>query len=106
MWAQGEEISCIYASPFLRTMQTAHQVAEVLNLPVIVENGICEGLLPSMPSSSMSCLGLQPEHQTAAPLPAAKPSRQAAMLGVICNRYMEGSLYLRKAHTGAPVLRL
>ena len=56
MWVQGEEISCIYASPFLRTMQTAHQVAEVLNLPVIVENGICEGLLPSTPPS-MWCVG-------------------------------------------------
>ena len=45
MCTQREQIQAIYASPFLRTLQTAHQVAAVLDLPVHVEAGICEGFL-------------------------------------------------------------
>ncbi|KAK9819604.1 hypothetical protein WJX72_000173 [[Myrmecia] bisecta] len=41
---QDEGIQHIYASPFLRTAQTAHQVAAVLGLAVRLEIGICEGL--------------------------------------------------------------
>lgn len=42
---QDENIRHIYASPFLRTVQTAHQVADVLSVPVRVEYGLSEGLL-------------------------------------------------------------
>lgn len=35
----------IYCSPFLRTAQTAHQVARLINVAVRVEHGLCEGLL-------------------------------------------------------------
>ncbi|CAD7705311.1 unnamed protein product [Ostreobium quekettii] len=42
---QGEEIKFLYCSPFLRTAQTAHQVATVLDLPVRVEPGLGECLL-------------------------------------------------------------
>ncbi len=42
---QHEGISRIYASPFLRTVQTAAQVASVLHMPICIENGLCEPLL-------------------------------------------------------------
>ena len=41
-----ENIAHIFASPFLRTIQTAHEVARVLNLPIKLEAGICEWLNP------------------------------------------------------------
>ena len=43
---QGEKIAHIFASPFLRTVQTAHAVAEVLNLPIYLETGLSEWLNP------------------------------------------------------------
>ena len=43
----SEGITRIYASPFLRTIQTAHLVAEVLELPVLVEPGLGEHLSPA-----------------------------------------------------------
>ena len=44
---QNENIRHIYASPFLRTVQTAHQVADVLSVPVRIEYGLSEGLFES-----------------------------------------------------------
>ncbi len=41
-----EKISHIFASPFLRTVQTAHAVAEVLDLPIYLETGLSEWLNP------------------------------------------------------------
>jgi broad specificity phosphatase PhoE len=50
---KGEKIAHIFASPFLRTVQTAHQVAQVLNLPIKLESGLSEWLnphwMPAMP---------------------------------------------------------
>ncbi|KAK9863761.1 hypothetical protein WJX84_000138 [Apatococcus fuscideae] len=40
-----EGIDRIYASPFLRTVQTAAQVASVIQMPICIENGLCEPLL-------------------------------------------------------------
>ncbi|MGL5795563.1 MAG: histidine phosphatase family protein [Waterburya sp.] len=37
-----ENISHIFASPFLRTIQTANEVAKVLNLPIKLEAGLSE----------------------------------------------------------------
>lgn len=37
-----EGIARIYSSPFLRTLETAQQVAECLDLPVEIEQGACE----------------------------------------------------------------
>ena len=37
-----ESIGHIFCSPFLRTVQTAHQIAEILELPVMVEPGLSE----------------------------------------------------------------
>lgn len=40
------KITHIFASPFLRTIQTANEVAQVLNLPIKLEAGLCEWLNP------------------------------------------------------------
>jgi broad specificity phosphatase PhoE len=42
-----ENITHIFASPFLRTIQTANEVAGVLNLPIKLEAGLCEWLNPN-----------------------------------------------------------
>jgi broad specificity phosphatase PhoE len=43
----GENITHIFASPFLRTVETAHYVAEALDLPIKVESGLSEYLNPN-----------------------------------------------------------
>ncbi|MEO3704100.1 histidine phosphatase family protein [Trichormus azollae] len=43
---KSERISQIFASPFLRTVQTANVVAEVLDLPIKLETGLSEWLNP------------------------------------------------------------
>jgi broad specificity phosphatase PhoE len=43
---KGEKITHIFASPFLRTVQTANAVAEVLDLPIKLETGLSEWLNP------------------------------------------------------------
>ncbi|WP_445636285.1 Phosphoglycerate mutase [Nostoc sp. DSM 114161] len=43
---KGEKIAHIFASPFLRTVQTANAVAEVMNLPIKLETGLSEWLNP------------------------------------------------------------
>lgn len=45
-----EPIDYIFTSPYWRALQTAHPVAEVLDLPLYVENGIGEWLGRSMVS--------------------------------------------------------
>ncbi|BAY26323.1 phosphoglycerate/bisphosphoglycerate mutase [Calothrix sp. NIES-2100] len=42
-----EKISHIFASPFLRTVQTANAVAEALDLPIKLETGLSEWLNPT-----------------------------------------------------------
>ncbi|WP_017324259.1 histidine phosphatase family protein [Synechococcus sp. PCC 7336] len=42
----GEGIDYIFASPFLRTIETAHHVAEALDLPIALEEGLSEFLNP------------------------------------------------------------
>ncbi len=41
-----EKITAIFSSPFLRTVQTADRVAEVLDLPIKLESGLSEWLNP------------------------------------------------------------
>ncbi|BAZ43590.1 phosphoglycerate mutase [Chondrocystis sp. NIES-4102] len=47
-----ESISHIFASPFLRTIQTANEVAKVLNLPIKLEAGLSEWHNPEWMSES------------------------------------------------------
>lgn len=49
---QSENISHILASPFLRTIQTANEVAKVLNLPIKLEAGLSEWHNPDWMSES------------------------------------------------------
>lgn len=42
----GERVVHIFASPFYRTVQTANVIAELLDVPVCVERGVCEFLQP------------------------------------------------------------
>lgn len=42
-----ENIKHIFASPFLRTVQTANEVASVLDLPIKLESGLSEWLNPA-----------------------------------------------------------
>lgn len=47
----GEGITHIFVSPFLRTVQTANEVATILDLPMKLESGLSEWLNPAwMPS--------------------------------------------------------
>lgn len=46
---QGEQIDLVFASPFLRTIQTASHIADALNLAVCLEPGIGE-ILPNVQS--------------------------------------------------------
>ncbi|GAB0489205.1 hypothetical protein MMPV_000422 [Pyropia vietnamensis] len=41
---RGEGVSVVFTSPFLRTIQTAHAVADVLDVPLVVEDGLGEWL--------------------------------------------------------------
>jgi broad specificity phosphatase PhoE len=43
---RDEGIQHIFCSPFLRTVETAHHIAEVLDLPVLIERGAGEWLNP------------------------------------------------------------
>lgn len=49
---QGENITHIFASPFLRTIQTAHEVAAILDLPIKLEAGLSEWHNPEWMSKS------------------------------------------------------
>jgi len=41
---RGEGICHIFASPFLRTVETAHYIAEAIDIPIWIEHGACEWL--------------------------------------------------------------
>jgi broad specificity phosphatase PhoE len=41
-----EKISCIFSSPFLRTVETANYISDVLSLPIKLEWGLSEWLNP------------------------------------------------------------
>jgi broad specificity phosphatase PhoE len=43
---RGEGIEYIFSSPFLRAVETAHHIAEALDLPIHIERGLCEWLNP------------------------------------------------------------
>lgn len=47
----GEGIRHIFASPFLRTVQTANEVANILDLPIQLESGLSEWLNPDWMST-------------------------------------------------------
>lgn len=56
---KGEKIDRIFASPFLRTVQTAAAVASVLDLPIKLETGLSEWLNPDWMSEEPQRLSTQ-----------------------------------------------
>lgn len=54
-----ESIDHIFCSPFLRTVQTANHVAEVLDLPLKLEWGLCEWLNPDWMHTMPETLSLK-----------------------------------------------
>lgn len=49
---RSENISHIFSSPFLRTIQTANQVANIIDLPIKLEAGLSEWLNPAWMSNN------------------------------------------------------
>lgn len=60
---KAENIAHIFASPFLRTVQTANQVAEALDLPIKLEPGLSEWLNPKWMESNPEKLSLAQLHE-------------------------------------------
>jgi len=60
---KSEKIVHIFASPFLRTVQTANQVAEALDLPIKVEAGLSEWLNSEWMTAAPEKLTLAELHQ-------------------------------------------
>lgn len=56
---QPEGISAIFSSPFLRCIQTAAPIAELLNLPICVEPGFSEWLNPDWFPTAPQILSLE-----------------------------------------------
>ncbi|WP_016949487.1 histidine phosphatase family protein [Anabaena sp. PCC 7108] len=56
---KGEKIKHIFASPFLRTVQTANAVAEALDLPIKLETGLSEWLNPEWMTEAPERLSTQ-----------------------------------------------
>jgi broad specificity phosphatase PhoE len=73
----GEGIEHIIASPFLRTVETAHQVAAALDLPIRLEHGACEWLNPDWFPAMPRFL----DHDTLlARYPRVSPERASAVI--------------------------
>ena len=56
---KDSRIAQIFASPFLRTTQTAHILAETLDLPLKLEWGLCEWLNPDWMDSAPETQSLE-----------------------------------------------
>jgi len=56
---KSAQIAHIFASPFLRTVQTAHIIAEILDLPLKLEAGFSEWLNPDWMSTEPKILPLE-----------------------------------------------
>jgi broad specificity phosphatase PhoE len=59
----GEKIKQIFASPFLRTVQTANCVADLLDLPIKLESGLSEWLNPAWMKFEPEKLSLDELHK-------------------------------------------
>src|SRR4028118_1914572 len=55
----GEGIKHIFASPFLRTVQTATQIADILDLSIKLESGLSEWLNPAWMKTTPEKLPLE-----------------------------------------------
>ncbi|MEM9541888.1 MAG: histidine phosphatase family protein [Cyanobacteria bacterium P01_E01_bin.42] len=78
----GENIQHIFASPFLRTVQTAHHVAEAIALPIKLEAGLSEFL-------SYSFISLTPEILSPSALKPHFPRIDLDYISRVAVRYPE-----------------
>jgi broad specificity phosphatase PhoE len=40
---RGEKFAALYCSPLTRTRQTAHEISQVVGLPILIDERLCEG---------------------------------------------------------------
>jgi broad specificity phosphatase PhoE len=57
--AEGEHITHIFASPFLRTVQTANEIAQILDLSIKLESGLSEWLNPAWMSEAPERMSIE-----------------------------------------------
>ena len=87
---KGEGISHIFASPFLRTVQTANHAAEALDLSIKLEWGLCEWLNPEWMTE-------MPETESVEALCRRFPRIDASYKGGIANYPETGEACLKRA---------
>ncbi len=85
----GEKIVHIFASPFLRTVQTANAVAEVLNLPIQLETGLSEWLNPAWMTE-------EPEKLSTSALAELFPRIDISYTSRVAAKYPETQLQVRE----------
>ncbi len=94
---KGEGISHIFASPFLRTVQTANHAAEALDLSIKLEWGLCEWLNPDWMTE-------MPETESVSALCSRFPRIDASYKGGVANYPETAEACLKRA--GEPAKRL
>ncbi|MEG4217189.1 histidine phosphatase family protein [Microcoleus sp. Pol14C6] len=87
---KGEGISHIFASPFLRTVQTANHAAEALDLSIKLDWGLCEWLNPEWMTE-------MPETESVKALCRRFPRIDASYKGGIANYPETGEACLKRA---------
>ena len=87
---KGEGISHIFASPFLRTVQTANYAAEALDLSIKLEWGLCEWLNPEWMTE-------MPETESVEDLYRRFPRVDASYKGGVANYPETGEACLKRA---------
>ncbi|MEM7554417.1 MAG: histidine phosphatase family protein [Cyanobacteria bacterium P01_A01_bin.84] len=85
----GKNITHIFASPFLRTIQTAHAIADVLDLPIYLETGLSEWLNPKWMSE-------EPQKHTLEELTLVYPRIDPSYTPRIAAKYPETKSQVRK----------
>lgn len=90
----GQPVHRIFASPFLRTIQTAHHIADAVDLPVALEPGIGE-ILPTVQEMP----ALLPEEECFARFPRLRNGHPP--VGVLAYPESEAEGYRRTGETVA-----
>ena len=71
----AEKIAHIFSSPFLRCVETANEIAELLDLPIQIEWGLCEWLHPDWFSARPKTLPIETLAQRFPRIDTRCPSR-------------------------------
>lgn len=88
----NEPVDHLFASPFLRAVETAACITESLHLPINIEHGICELLREDW-------FPVRPDYLPVAVLAARFPLVNAAYRSLVVPAYPEESLLARAAQT-------